>query len=233
MLRIARAFRWSRFAPVVVSPVEDGRFAIVDGQHRTTAALLAGHAEVPCQVIHATPQEQAESFAAINGNVTRVSALALYNASLVSGDRNALAIEKAARRAGVKICPYPKSELNQEPGETLAIGAISACLKLHGENIVVLALRCIVETRNRVKGGILAAIVQANCQAIAALPRSISSDEGRVIAAFDGINLIREMSKAQATERDRGTAIWTILGTRIVRMLDDHFGLMRTKAVPA
>ena len=40
--RIARNFRWSYFAPVVISPIEGGSFAIIDGQHRTTAAALLG-----------------------------------------------------------------------------------------------------------------------------------------------------------------------------------------------
>ncbi len=49
--RIAEAFSWAKFAPIVVSPVEGGRFAIVDGQHRATAALLRGIEAVPAQVI--------------------------------------------------------------------------------------------------------------------------------------------------------------------------------------
>src|SRR6266550_4097499 len=36
--QIAENFDWSKFAPVIVAPVEGGHFAIVDGQHRTTAA---------------------------------------------------------------------------------------------------------------------------------------------------------------------------------------------------
>ena len=47
--RIARAFSWSCFAPVVVSPIEGGRFAIIDGQHRTTAAALVGLDSVPAR----------------------------------------------------------------------------------------------------------------------------------------------------------------------------------------
>src|SRR5688500_473120 len=65
--RIAENSRWSRFAPVVVSPVEGGKYAIVDGQHRTTAAALAGMSDVPCQIIVASAREQAEAFSAING----------------------------------------------------------------------------------------------------------------------------------------------------------------------
>ena len=40
--QIAENFDWSKFAPVIVAPVEGGQFAIVDGQHRTTAAMLRG-----------------------------------------------------------------------------------------------------------------------------------------------------------------------------------------------
>lgn len=46
--QIAENFDWSKFAPVIVAPIEGGKFAIVDGQHRTTAAMLRGQQEVPC-----------------------------------------------------------------------------------------------------------------------------------------------------------------------------------------
>jgi hypothetical protein len=49
--RIAREFSWSCFAPVVVSPVEGGKFAIIDGQHRTTAAAILGLETIPCQIV--------------------------------------------------------------------------------------------------------------------------------------------------------------------------------------
>jgi hypothetical protein len=57
--RIALAFSWSCFAPVVVSPVAGGKFAIIDGQHRTTAATLVGFESVPCQIVIAAKEEQA------------------------------------------------------------------------------------------------------------------------------------------------------------------------------
>jgi ParB-like chromosome segregation protein Spo0J len=211
--RIAEQFRWSRFAPVIVSPVEGGKYAIVDGQHRVTGALLAGVKDVPCQVVVASRTEQAEAFSAINGNVTRITALALHRAAVAAGDPQANAIETAAKKAGVKILGYPKSELNQEPGETLAIGTIATRLAMHGEDTVVLALRAIVETRNRVRGGLLSAIIAAMCEVISHLP--YRQDAKRVIAAFDRINLIRELSKAQTTERPRGTAIHSVLAARL------------------
>jgi hypothetical protein len=35
---IAENFDWSKFAPVIVAPLEGGKFAVVDGQHRTTSS---------------------------------------------------------------------------------------------------------------------------------------------------------------------------------------------------
>ena len=62
--RIAVAFKWSRFSPVFVSPVEGGRYAVIDGQHRAHAAAICGFPQVPCQIVPMTLEEQAASFAA-------------------------------------------------------------------------------------------------------------------------------------------------------------------------
>jgi ParB-like nuclease domain len=56
--QIAENLDWSKFAPVIVAPVEGGQFAIVDGQHRTTAAILLGQEKVPCQVVQADRAKQ-------------------------------------------------------------------------------------------------------------------------------------------------------------------------------
>jgi hypothetical protein len=76
VMQIAEHFDWSKFAPVVVAPVEGGRFAIVDGQHRTTAAMLREIKEVPCQVVQADRAKQAAAYAAVNGNITKNDAAA-------------------------------------------------------------------------------------------------------------------------------------------------------------
>lgn len=72
---IADAFSWMKFAPVVVSPVAGGAYAIVDGQHRTTAAATIGVDSVPCLIIQADRKQQAQAFRAINGQVIRAISL--------------------------------------------------------------------------------------------------------------------------------------------------------------
>jgi hypothetical protein len=80
--RIAEYFEWAKFSPVIVAPVEGGMFSIIDGQHRATAAMLRGIEKVPCEIVHIDRARQAEAFAAINGNTTRVSAQVVYYARL-------------------------------------------------------------------------------------------------------------------------------------------------------
>ncbi len=212
--RIADRFQWSRFSPVIVAPVEGGLFAIIDGQHRTTAAAMIGIESVPCQIVLATPGEQAEAFTAINGAVTRVTRLALHRAAVAAGDSDAKLIADTTRRAGVTVLAYPKSELNQEPCETMAIGALSDALRNYGAAPVETALRCIVNTRNRVRGGLSAPIVAAVC-AFAARRLARGIEEKALLAFFEDVILIREADKARMAEREKGVAVWTVLVERL------------------
>ena len=54
-------------------PVAGGKFAIIDGQHRTTSAAIVGYETVPCQIVIAAKEEQAAAFKAINGTTTPIS----------------------------------------------------------------------------------------------------------------------------------------------------------------
>ena len=66
--QIASAFQWACFTPIVVASLDDGRFAIIDGQRRTTAAALAGFDSVPCQIVEADHRQQAIAHKLINGD---------------------------------------------------------------------------------------------------------------------------------------------------------------------
>jgi ParB-like nuclease domain len=74
--QISENFDWSKFAPGIVAPVEGGQFAIVDGQHRTTMAILRSQEKMPCQVVQADRAKQAAAYAATGViNVSSTSAL--------------------------------------------------------------------------------------------------------------------------------------------------------------
>jgi hypothetical protein len=150
--RIAAEFRWSKFAPLVCAPVAGGKFAIIDGQHRATAAALIGIDSVPAQLIIADRIEQAAAFKSINGQVTRMHKLALHAAALAAGDADAAELASIAEAAGVTLLRYPLPIEKMEPGQTQALGAIGEGLRLYGRETVITGLQCIIETTNNRAG---------------------------------------------------------------------------------
>lgn len=226
--RIAAAFRWSYFSPVVVAPLSGGRYAIVDGQHRTTAAALVGHPAVPCQVILAEPHEQAQAFTAVNGAITRVHSLAMHRAAFAAGDEGAVLLEEIAAEAGIRILRYPVPELKQKPGETMAIGAMREMIASVGRPPLVLGLRSVVETaKNHVPGGLVASIVKATAS-VAAEWLARGGEPAGFVEEIGEITLIREADKALRGPREKNVAVHTILTER----LRQRIGLSSTTTVP-
>jgi hypothetical protein len=127
IVAIAPKFKWAKFTPVVVAPIGEGLFAIIDGQHRTTAASACGFESVPCVIIQVDGAEQADAFVAINANVTAMSPLQLHAARLAAGNSDAAELTEVCREADVTICRYPVPANKMKPGETLAVGMLQTC----------------------------------------------------------------------------------------------------------
>jgi hypothetical protein len=212
--RIAEGFCWSKFAPVIVAPVPGGQFAIIDGQHRTTAAALLGIESVPCQVVVASPVEQAAAFKAINGQVTRIHSLALQHAAVAAGDPAAVEVQEVARAAGVEILRYPRVVERLEPGQTLALGSIAQALRTYGRDVVITALTCVTETANHRPGALSAAIIKALVALVGGNAEWRELGEP-LLRAFDEIDLEHEMDEAMVTRRAKGVAAWEVLADRL------------------
>jgi ParB-like nuclease domain len=202
--RIARAFCWSCFAPVVVSPVQGGRFAIIDGQHRTTSAAIVGFDSVPCQIVIAAKEEQAAAFKAINGTTTPISRMALHAAALVASEPWAVQIAHVCECAEVELLRYPVPSDKQAPGQTMAIGAVARCLKQYGEATLITALQCVTQTANNQPGALSARTIKALCEVLHGDPRR---DSGlALLEAFDSIDLmaIQDASAVDAAVKKVG-----------------------------
>lgn len=144
--RIHNEFDWNRFAPLIVAPVPGkGLFAVIDGQHRATAALLRGFDMVPCSIVDAKAREQAAIFAAVNGNVTPVSILQLFKAGRAAGTPWAVEIDSVCQAAGLVPLLYPKPKSVIKPFETMAIGTLRHELQRFGAAEVTDALRFAVK----------------------------------------------------------------------------------------
>ncbi|MBM0205241.1 ParB N-terminal domain-containing protein [Micromonospora sp. STR1s_5] len=202
--RIARNFRWSYFAPVVVAPVEGGKFAIIDGQHRTTAAAVVGIESVPCQVVIAPRHEQAAAFKAINGATTPINRMALHAAALVANEPGALELTEICASAGVELLRYPVPLERQSPGQTMAIGALAAASRRYGRETLVTALQCFTRSSNNRSGALTARMIKATCEVLHRNP-SWRSSGIRLLAAVDRVHFGEVEKRALAEAARDGT----------------------------
>lgn len=137
--KILRRFAWSKFGALVLSRQENGRFTVVEGQHRWKAACLHPDiSEVPAVIVsHADLAGEASSFLAINRDRMAVSSVEQYWAGLTAGDDAAIAISKVLQSAGCDVVPAPG---HYRPNLTNSITAIDRCLKRYGHGATRRAL---------------------------------------------------------------------------------------------
>lgn len=119
--KIDRNFSWKFFSIVDVSEREGGVFAIIDSQHRVHGAAMAGMTHVPCLIHNMSLEEEAEAFAAINGNVVSMTNWSMYRASLVAGEQWAIAANKCVADAGCKLMTSNKPTSSKKGGEIFSI----------------------------------------------------------------------------------------------------------------
>ena len=230
--KIAAEFDWDFFAPVIVSPVAGGRYAIVDGQHRTSGALLAGHESVPCTVILCDRRKQALAFDTINGNVTRVSLAQRFRALVAAGDEEALRLDALLARAGVRlrVSSGGKQRADALPGDTFAFAAIRAPVVKYGEPAVEMALHCILNSANGRSGYIGAVAIRAMSQVL--FDRLEWLKSSRLLAAFRvfDIDTAARASEAEAHGR-KGVVAADILRGKVTTFLTEF--LERGRGVQA
>ena len=198
ILTIASEFSWSKFAPVVVaeSDDEEGTFAIIDGQHRTTAAALRGIRDVPCLIMKASLADQANAFAAINGTVTAISTMQLHAARVAAGEPAAVALRDACLEAGVEIMRYPLAASQMRVGQTMAASKLAQQLARYGRATLVAALLCITQTGDGNVGMVRAPVVEALCAALDGEP-DWGGDVPRLIEAMQSFDFHQAYSDAR------------------------------------
>ncbi|MFS2326537.1 ParB N-terminal domain-containing protein [Brucella sp. H1_1004] len=142
--QIADGFKWSRFSPVLCAPVEGGQFAIIDGQHRAHAAAMCGYKSVPCQIVQMSPVEQAASFAAVNGNVTKVTTLNLLKAALAAGEPWAVECNSIAIEGGCKLMLSNASSEKKKPGQIYAAKMFRKLVENRPREAIIKALNILM-----------------------------------------------------------------------------------------
>lgn len=218
--KIAENFSWTFFAPVIVSPIEGGRYAIIDGQHRTTAAALVGVKEVPCALVISDRVTQAKAFRAINAQVTRMHPLQIFAARLSAGDPDACRADEMARHAGVKIL---RSVSTCGPRDTLAAGTL-VDIAARDAGIGRLTLKCLAHCGERNGSNLLRAAIITALFEILLDHAEWRVDEARLIQIVGYLNIFRMWSKAVvAAQQVKGTTTCDQLQAALVDALGQRF----------
>ncbi|AVO36609.1 ParB/Srx family N-terminal domain-containing protein [Pukyongiella litopenaei] len=144
---IAAAFSWSKFTPVIVSGLPDGRWSVIDGQHRVHAAALAGHDRVPAMISPASPAEQAAAFAAINSQRVNITIFHLFKAGLASGEAWAIDGDAAVSAAGCTLMRYPVSAATRKARQVFVLGAVRDHVRAGRRRLITAALAAITSSR--------------------------------------------------------------------------------------
>lgn len=226
IVRIVESFDWRMFSPLIVVPVEtdDGqRWAIIDGQHRATAALMHGGVRtVPCMVIEASRAEAAACFAAINGAVTAMQKGQMWHARVCAGEHFACEVAEICRRAGVTILKHKAGADSWKVGDTLAVGAIETTHRKYGAAVVEAALAAVTGSRDGNPGQLRADVVKA----IAANIVDHGLDRATAIEAMQRVDIAAELGEATVTAVESRRPVHVELTHRLAR----HFGDVRRGA---
>lgn len=123
--RIAADFQWSRFAPVLLAPIEGGLYSCIDGQHRAHAAAICGFERVPAMITTVSKAEQARASVYVNGSQIRVSPHQVFRAALSGREPWAAACAKAVADAGCILMTRNNVSANdRQAGQIYCIGLV-------------------------------------------------------------------------------------------------------------
>lgn len=149
---IAADFRWSRFTPVLLSPIADGFYSVIDGQHRVHAAAICGFLTVPAMIVPMTAAEMARAFFGVNAQVVRISVFHIYKAALAGGEAWAVSADAAVTAGGCRLMSFHASSSKKKSGEVYCIGTVRKLIEAGmGDSLtqVLSALRA-YDTGNRI-----------------------------------------------------------------------------------
>lgn len=208
--RIADAFDWAKFSPVLVAPIGTDQFAIIDGQHRVHAAALCGRREVPAMVVQVPLTGQAAAFAAVNGAITGVSQFHLLRAALAAGDQTALEMDRAVRAAGCDLMTAQYSAKAKKPGQIFCPQLVRLYVTKGQGDVVTLALSALRRAAISANATIWSDyVLRPWCAAIAARP-GLTGDE--LIAFLRVRDLWKILDWAEKRKRDDPAVAGKTLG---------------------
>ncbi|MEP3667795.1 MAG: ParB N-terminal domain-containing protein [Roseibium sp.] len=221
--KIAQEFRWSRFSPILVAPIEGGGYAIVDGQHRAHAAKMRNIKKVPALIVEMDETEQARSFSWVNDQVTRISAFHIYKAALAAGDAWAVQSRDAVEAAGCKLMTCNKSTNQKKSGEIFTMALVRGMIEKKQAKVVTGGLAALrgYDTTDRVAlySGI---ILKPWLSALAEKPKFLSLDLVAFLNEHDPYRILNRIDLMRKEEGLQGKTPAKLERDAFISLLDAY-----------
>ncbi len=221
--KIAANFDWAKFSPLMVARRENGKFAIIDGQHRAHAAALCGIGTVPAMVSDLSLEQEAAAFSWINGSVTALTANKIFKAALVAYEPWAVNCDAVVRRADCQLMTYNANAASKKPGQVFCIGAVRRYVE-GGSSAQLAAVLQGVRESHAVDDVRYYAAFGLNSLVPAA--RAAGVTNASVIAEFLNDHSLDDVARRVARIKDlpehRGTSFSALLASSVTVMLKAH-----------
>ena len=211
--RIVRAFNWNCYQPIIITERADGRYAVIDGQHRLEAARKHPLIDsLPCYIIDAPDVAvQAQVFVEVNSARRSLTSSQKFFASLAAGEKTAVSLKKICDAAQVTI-------LRGSPGKATPPRALLGPLvaqrlvQRFGVRAVRNAMHLLAETHGQTPGAFRSAIISALTRIVAG-PHS----RERLRAVLQATDLDHLLGQASALARGGGGGSLAVGTERVLR----------------
>lgn len=212
--RILKRFSWAKFGALVLARKEDGRFNVIEGQHRWKAADLHPDVdEVPAVILpQAATADEAGNFLAINRDRMAVTSVEQYWAGLTAGDPSAAAVSRVLQSAGCDVVP---SQGYYRPHLTNSIGAVRRCLERYGDEPTKRALLTIRSAWPNEAQALRGTLITALSRIIRNNPGIVDAD---LVAALRPQSIARLTAHAEAFRKLSGGSSETAITKAVVEV---------------
>lgn len=186
--KMAKGFDPNLLGVIHVCRSEDGKYNVIDGQHRVFAARLAEYGEyLACEVQEAmTDAEQADRFLSLN-NTLQVQTYDKFRMRVTRGDYDALTVHGALTEAGYSV----------GHGD-YQITATTACEKIvseRGARALTEGLKVISQSFGNDKSSVQGVFLRAVCEVVG----REGVDRKKLIKALSGTtpSILRQVANAE------------------------------------
>jgi hypothetical protein len=131
--KAATEFNADLFGEIVVSLRANGKYAVIDGQHRLALAAAVGMKTVPC-LIHRgmDAKEEAGLFELLQKERRNLRPFDVFKSALFRGETWAVDCQRIVASLGLRVSP------NVERGQTSSISGVMALQRTHAAGVEVL-----------------------------------------------------------------------------------------------